>query len=128
MSKKNRNAIINLIITTILIFALILIGLKIVSGNMLLIQNILALLGFSLILGVVSSVLYLFQQKLGYYIYDLGIVIGLAEMYRSFYSDPNGWGDLTGLASLFFWILIGLGVGLIVQLIFSFYTNYKKKV
>lgn len=103
MNKKNKNTLIILILITALTFILILTGLKIILGNRISSQNIFALLGFSFILGIVSSLFYLFQLRWAHYIFNLGILIGLIEMYRSFFKDLNGWGDLTGLTSLFFW-------------------------
>jgi len=126
MDEKNRKLWLNLTIVTIAVFVSVYIGLRFVSGNQMSAQNILALLGFSLILGFVSSILYLLDFRPAYYIFSLGLLIGLIQMYRTFFMDLDGWEDLSGLAYLFTSVLIGLGAGLIVQLCFYLYKKFKR--
>lgn len=123
---KDKTIWINFILVTILSFMLIFIGVKFILGNPLTSQNILAFLGFSLILGLVSTVLYFIKLKVAYVVFNIGILVGYFQMYRLFLQDMNGWGDLTGLISLFFWTIIGLGSGLLVQLGFYFYKKFAK--
>jgi hypothetical protein len=108
-------------------FLLVYFGLKFVSGNALSLQNTFLLLGFCVLIGIVSALLYSLKLKTAYYFYNAGILIGLFEMFRHFVQDLNGWEDLTGLASLFIWILIGLCGGLILQLIRYLYIKFAKK-
>jgi hypothetical protein len=127
MEKKNRTAMISFFISTFIPFLLVFFGLKFISGSLLSMQNTFLLLGFCVLIGIVSSLFYYLKLKTAYYFFNAGIVIGLFEMYRHFLLDLNGWEDLTGLASLFVWILIGLCGGLIFQFGQFLYKKYIKK-
>jgi hypothetical protein len=127
MDKINRNTTIRFSVSAFIPFALVLLGLKLVSGRLLSMQNAFLLLGFCVLIGIVSSLLHSLKLKSAYYFFNAGILIGLFEMYRHFFQDLNGWEDLTGLASLFIWILIGLCGGLILQLAHGLYKKYIKK-
>ena len=127
MEKKNRTAMISFFVSALVPFLLVYFGLKFVSGNVLSMQNTFLLLGFCILLGVVSALLYSLKLKTAYYFYNAGILIGLFEMFRHFVQNLNGWEDLTGLASLYIWILIGLCGGLILQLIRYLYIRFVKK-
>lgn len=126
MEKKNRTALISFFVSAIVPFLFVFFGLKFISGNLLSMQNTFLLLGFCILIGVVSSLLYYLKLKTAYYIFNAGILIGLFDMYRHFLLDLNGWESLTGLASLFMWILIGLCGGLILQFGQFLYTKYIK--
>jgi hypothetical protein len=71
--------------------------------------------------------LYYFKLNIAVVLFSLGIVIGSIEMYRNFFNDMNGWGDLAGLMSFLAWIIIGLSSGLVVQLIAHLYNKNKIK-
>jgi len=125
MNEKNRR-LLNLILVAMSSFILIFIGIRFVLGNLVTTRNIMGYIGFSIILGLISTALYLMKPKIAYVTFILGILVGYIAMYRSFMSDLSGWEDLSGLLSLFIWILIGLGVGLFVQLGFYLYNKFKK--
>lgn len=127
MDKKNRNMLINFFVAAIVSFLLVFLGLKVISGSLLSIQNAFLLLGFCILLGIVSSLLYFLNLKSAYYIFSVGLLIGFVEMYRTFFKDLNGWEDLSALASLFIWILIGLFSGLTIQLIQYLYSKFGRK-
>jgi hypothetical protein len=127
MDKKNRNMLINFFVAAIVSFLLVFLGLKVISGSLLSIQNAFLLLGFCILLGIVSSLLYFLNLKSAYYIFSAGLVIGFIEMYRTFFKDLNGWEDLSALASLFTWILIGLFSGLTIQFIQYLYSKFGRK-
>ena len=127
MEKKNRIALISFFVSASVPFILVYFGLRFVSGNVLSLQNTFLLLGFCVLVGIVSALFYNLKFETAYYIFGAGILIGLFEMFRHFFQDLNGWEDLTGLASLFIWILIGLCGGLILQLVRYLYRKYIKK-
>jgi hypothetical protein len=127
MDKRKRYALINFIAAALISFLLIFIGLKIMSNNPLSIQAALMMLGFCVLLGIISSLFYLFRFKAAYIIFYVGILVAVADMYRTLRMDLNGWEVLSALATLFIWIVIGLCAGLIVQLIVYLYYRFKKK-
>ncbi|HYE10729.1 MAG TPA: hypothetical protein VEF53_11170, partial [Patescibacteria group bacterium] len=102
------------------------IGVRFIADKTIYTQNILGYTVFSMVLGMISTVLYLMKPKIAYLIFNLGIVVGYIVMYVTFMSDMDGWEDLSGLLSLFIWILIGLGVGLLIQLGYFLYKKMKK--
>lgn len=124
MNKKTLN---NFFIVAFLSFLLVLMGLKVIAGSMLSLQNILLLLGFCVILGIVSTLFYSLHYKVAWHLFNAGILIGLFEMYRTFFANKNGWEDLAALATLFIWVLIGLCAGLIGQIVFYFYLKNKSR-
>jgi len=93
------------------------IGVRLVLEHELLAKNIIAFIVFSLISGFAAFMLVRFQYRRAFPIYLLGLIIGFIEMYRHFSRDMSGWGDLAGVMSLLTWSIIGLGAGIIVQLI-----------
>jgi hypothetical protein len=127
MDRKSRTALISFIILAFMPFLLVYFGLKFVSGNVMSLQNTFLLLGFCVLIGIASALLYNLKLKIAYYFFNAGVLIGLLDMFRHFFQDLNGWEDLTGLASLFVWILIGLCGGLILQLIRYLYLKLAKR-
>ena len=125
MSAVNKKTLINFISVTIVSFILILFGLKVVAGSMLSIQTAFFLLGFCSMIGIISSIFFRLRSKAGWYMFNAGILIGLIEMYRTFFRNQNGWEDLAALASFFAWILIGLCAGLVIQIALFFYSKLK---
>lgn len=87
--------------------------------------NIIAYLILSLILGAISSALYLFKLKIINAFYLLGVFIGFLEMYRAFLSNLSGWEDLAGFMSLFLWMGVGLTVGALGQIGRYFYVKFR---
>lgn len=126
MNDRNRKLIINFILVALFSFALIFIGVRFVADKTIYAQNVLGYTVFSMVLGMVSTALYLMKPKIAFMIFNLGIIVGYIVMYVTFMSDMDGWEDLSGLLSLFIWILIGLGVGLLVQLGYYLYKKMKK--
>lgn len=126
MNKKNRKLIINFILVAIVSFTLLYIGIGIILDNPITMRNILAYFGFSMFLGLVSSALSLMKPGIAYIVFILGILVGYIAMYRAFFSNLSGWEELSGLLSLFIWILIGLGVGLLSQSGYYLFHKFKK--
>lgn len=126
-NRKNRAMLINFLAVAVISFLLVFIGLKVISGNLLSVQNTFLLLGFCIILGLISSLFYQLNLKTAYCFFTAGLAIGLVEMFRTFYKDLNGWEDLSALASLFIWIVIGLCSGLLIQFIQYLYGKFGRK-
>jgi hypothetical protein len=127
MEKKNRIAFVNFLAVTVISFLMVFLGLKFISVNLLSALNTVLLLGFCIVVGLGSSLLYRLKLKTAYFVFNVGLLIGLVQMFRTFYMDLNGWQDLSALASLFTWIVIGLCSGLLLQLVRYFYVKFGKK-
>lgn len=127
MKNKNRNFLLNLIIVALISYSLIILGLKVISAAPFSARNAFMLLGFCIILGAMSSLLYWLNLKYAYYLFNAGLLIGLLVMIWTFFKNLDGWEDLAALASLFVFILAGLSTGLTVQLGFYLYRRLQRK-
>ena len=116
MEKEKRNFWIIWSIVTAVSFVLLFAGVKLLLGNPISPQNILAFLILSIIFGVISSTLYLLKRKAACILFIAGLAVGFFEMNRIFLGDMGGWGDLVGLISLLTWAGIGLGSGVVFEL------------
>jgi hypothetical protein len=123
--KQNKSLVTGLIVALIS-FAFIFGGMKFIVGSALSAQNITAYAVFSIILGAVSSVFYHYRLKYALIIFLIGTGIGYFEMFRRFTNNLDGWGDLAGIISLFFWVGIGFTAGLAVQAVMHFFKKGKQ--
>ncbi len=105
---------------------LLLIGVRGILGNAIDYQNLIAYLIFSLIAATISAILVGFQFKIIMVSYMTGLIVGFFEMFRTFFNRMSGWGDLIGIVSLFLWMTIGLGLGIVAQFGYYLYTRFKK--
>jgi hypothetical protein len=115
------------LITAILSFVLLFVGIKVISASLVSIQNIMAYIIFSALLGIVASALIFFRFKIAFLSFIAGLLLGYIFMYKAFLFDMTGWGDLIGVLSLLILTISGLGVGLLVQLGYYLYNKYKKQ-
>lgn len=106
-------------------FIMFFIGIKVVLGNEINFNNIVALLGFSLLMGIITLLLLYFKLKISFLSFIAGLVFGFIVMYLNFLNNLSGWGDLIGILSLFTWTIIGLGLGLLMQLGYFLYKKFK---
>jgi hypothetical protein len=102
------------------------IGVKLVLGNEITLRNITAYIIFSILVGIIASILTFFTLKIAAITFILGLIVGFFQMYISFLKDMSGWGDLVGVMSLVVWIIIGLAVGLLIQLGIYLKNKFKK--
>lgn len=112
--------------TAFISFILILVGIKFVLGNEINTSNIVAFISFSVLVGILTSLLVLFKLRIAYTSFMVGLAFGFFEMYRAFLNGMSGWGDLVGLISMFMWTIVGLGVGIIAQLGYYLFKKHKK--
>lgn len=101
---------------SVISFILLIAAVRMVLGSELNVKNLAAFLGFSLAAGLIALLLVRFGFKITLVLFLSGLIIGFIEMYRLFFSDPSGWGDLAGLISLFMWVFMGIGIGVFAQL------------
>jgi len=107
-------------------FVLLFAGMKMFAVTAIAMQNIVAYVIFSLIVGAVAALLVYFRLTIAFLCYVAGLVLGFMLMFRAFIFDKSGWGDLIGIVSLMMWLLIGLGAGFLLQLVRHLYKRYKK--
>ncbi|MCG3087763.1 hypothetical protein [Sporosarcina cyprini] len=103
--------------TALTSFVLLILGTRTILGNQLEVKNYLTFAVFGLTVGMLATLLRFYKMKAGFWIFMASLVIGFAEMFRSFIMDKNGWGDIAGILSLFIITSFGFGITLIVQAI-----------
>ncbi len=125
MEKSKRNFWIIWFMVTIISFLFFFLGIKFILESQITVQNVIAYIIVSFIFGAISSCLYLLKLKIACATLIAGIFVGFFEMYRMFFNDLNGWGDLVGLMSLFTWMVIGLCAGTIGQFGYFLYKKFR---
>ncbi|CAM3143870.1 hypothetical protein FITA111629_06275 [Filibacter tadaridae] len=103
--------------TGLISFVLLIFGVRTVLGQTLEWKNYIAFGLFGLSVGALVLLILFYELKIAFRIFMVAIVLGFAELFRSFLMDTNGLGDLAGILSLFIITSFGLGVALIVQFI-----------
>jgi hypothetical protein len=96
-------------------FVLLILGVRTVLGQELDWKNYLAFGIFGLIVGIFSSLLLFYKLKIAFRIFMVAVVLGFAELFRSFLMNKGGFGDLAGILSLFIITSFGLGIAFMVQ-------------
>lgn len=104
---------------------LLILGVKYVLHQDLVIMNLLAFAAFSIVIGVLAGAMLLYKLHKAFYIFTVGLLIGFFEMFRSFITGPEEFGDLAGILSLFIFTAFGFVIGLIVEAIY--YLSKKNK-
>jgi hypothetical protein len=110
----------------VLTFALFYIGVALILGNPLVLENYLAFAVFSLLVGIISACFVFFNLSIGFLIFTLGYVIGFGSMFLAFYDGMTGWGDLIGLIQMMFILGIGLATAVIVEIVLLIIKKVKK--
>jgi len=90
------------------------------------VQNVIAYVVFSSVLGTVAAVLQYFELDFALLFFIGGIGIGFFQLFRSLSNNINGWGDLAGIAYLITYIVIGLLAGILAQVYIWFVNKIKK--
>ncbi len=104
---------------------LLILGVAGVLGNPIDQRNLLAFVGFGIVVGLVTAALMFFRLKIAGPLFGVGLLVGYFEMFRAFFSDMGGWGDLAGIISVLLWPSVGLGVGLILQAAHHLYVKFR---
>ena len=95
MSKLNKkNCLIIGLITTFSSFILLFIGIRFILGNEIVAKNIIAFAIFSILSGITISLLMLYQLKIVYTGFIIGLAVGFLLMYRTFLQEASDWRDL----------------------------------
>jgi hypothetical protein len=116
MERPGKNFWIVWAVVSVASFVLFLSGITLLLGNPIVPQNFTAILIVSFLFGMLASTLYLLKRKIVFFLFLVGLTVGFFEMSRLFLINTDGWGDLTGTASLFTWAAIGLASGGVAEL------------
>ena len=122
---KKKHCMLGLIVTVVS-FILFFVGVKYVLLSNLDLKNIVFYFAFSVLLGLISGALVFWKFKIASWGLFIGLVIGFFEMYRAFFNRMSGWGDLVGVFTLFAFIIMGLGAGIIGQFVYFIYKKSTK--
>ena len=126
MSKPNKkNCLIIGLITAFSSFILLFIGIRFILGNEIVTKNIIAFAAFSILSGITISLLMLYQLKIVYAGFIIGLAVGFLLMYRTFLQEASDWRDLIGLLSLFAFTIVSLGAGALGQFGYHLFKKYK---
>lgn len=105
------------LLTVLFIVAVFYVGVGIFLETPLDLTNYLAMAVLGLLLGGIVFIFLLFRLYYAFGIFAAGLAVASALMLITFYQGAAGWEDLVGLLSFLVILTIGLGAGLLVQLI-----------
>lgn len=80
-----------------------------------------------MIFGIISYGLFMLRPRVAFYVFEGGLLVGFVFMYSAFESGMTGWSDLAGLMTFFICVIIGLGAGLLAQLVIHFVKRGKRR-
>jgi hypothetical protein len=125
--KKNqkKNSLLIGMVISVLTFLLLFIGVKFILTNEITIQNYVAYIILSVIVGVLSGIFYYFNLRIPLITFIVGVLLGFFNMYTIFINDFDGWNDLIGFMTFFFWVIGGLAIGLFIQFILYIIKKWK---
>lgn len=113
---------------SVLSFLLLIVGVGILLGVSLQLQNIAVYFVFSILAGFIYFLLSGYELTIVLFFYMTGLLIGFIEMYRAFWQGLEGWGEIIGILALLLWPFIGIILGIIVQIgVFVFKKHQKNK-
>ncbi|GEM_PF-402961 len=108
-------------------FLLLVIGVGILLGVSLHLQNLAVYVVFSVLAGFIYILLSGYQLTIVLFFFMTGLLIGFIEMYRAFWQGLEGWGEIIGILALLIWPTIGIVLGVIIQIGVYFYKKYQVK-
>jgi hypothetical protein len=114
------------LVVAVLSFGLLLYGVAGVLGQSVDRSNLAAYLVFSLLAGGIAALLVFLGRRFLLLAYLSGWILGFFEMFRTFLHEMAGWGDLIGIVSLFFWTIIGLAIGIVLEVGSMVYRRIRK--
>lgn len=113
------------VIFSLLSYILLYVAIHNVLGQTLILQNYIAYFIFSIIIGLITAGFASSKSFLGLIVFTISYIIGFSLMIYSFMSDLTGWQDLVGLLQMMLTLLIGLVLGIVVQIVQHFYLKHK---
>ena len=111
----------------ILCFTLLIIGVGLLLGASLHLQNLAVYFVFSFLAGFIYLILSGYQLTIVLFLFMTGLLVGFIEMYRSFWQGLEGWGEVIGILALLIWPTIGIVLSIIIQIGVTLYNKYQQK-
>lgn len=113
---------------SIVTFASFYIGVAIILENDVLLENVIAFVVFSLLVGLIAVGFLFLKRKIGFTIFTIFFVFSFGYMLYTFATDMTGWEGLIGLIQMMMLLGIGIVVALVAELIaFLIHRNKEKK-
>lgn len=110
---------------SIVTFASFYIGVAVLLGNDVLLENIIAFVVFSLLVGLIAIGLLFLKRMIGFTIFSISFVFSFGYMLYTFATDMTGWEGLIGLIQMMMILGAGIVLALLSELIA--YLIYRKK-
>ena len=128
MTDKKKHLLISLLIsllTVLVTFFVFNVGGGFFLETPLDLTNYLAMTVLGLLMGGIVFLFLFFKLYYAFGLFAAGLVVGSAFMLSTFSWGVAGWEDLGGLLSFFFLLAVGLGAGLLVQLVLYLVERFK---
>lgn len=110
----------------VLSFILLVVGVGILLGASLHLQNLAVYFVFSLLAGFIYLLLSGYQLTIVLFLFMTGLLVGFIEMYRAFWQGLEGWGEIIGILALLIWPTIGIVLGVLIQIGVYLYKKYQR--
>lgn len=101
--------------TGLISFTLLIFGVRTLLGHELVLKNYMTFGIFSITVGFFATLLLFYQYRIAFRIFIIALILGFAELFRSFIMIDHPNADALGILSLFIISSFGLGIALIVQ-------------
>jgi hypothetical protein len=126
--KLNKNQLLRGFGLSIASFLLLVVGIGALLEFSIQLQNLAVYFVFSLLMGIIYLLLSGYQLTIVLFLFLTGLLVGFIEMFRAFWQGIEGWGEIIGILALLIWPIVGILLGLIIQLgVFLYHTYQKKK-
>ncbi len=126
MVKLRKYAVLVGALFSIVTFASFYIGVTVLLGNDVLLENIIAFAVFSLLVGLIAIGFIFLKRMIGFTIYSLSFVFSFGYMLYTFATDMTGWEGLIGLIQMMMTLGAGIVIALLAELI-AYLINRKKE-
>jgi len=112
---------------SIVTFASFYIGVAVILGNDVLLENIIAFIVFSLLVGLIAIGFIFLKRKIGFVIFSVFYVFSFAFMLYTFATDMTGWEGLIGLIQMMMILGAGIVIALVAELVVYLINRKKEK-
>ncbi len=122
-----KNQLFRGIALSLITFVLLIIGVSFLLGAALQLQNLAVYFVFSLLAGLIYLVLSGYQLTIVLFLFMTGLLVGFIEMYRAFWQELDGWGEIMGILALLIWPVVGIVLGVVITIGVTLYKKYQNK-
>ena len=122
---NNKKLIFQSLVISIVTFTAFYVAIGLFLKNQLYMENIIAMIIFSTIIGLTAFGLGYFKLRIAFYLFVIGHFLGLILMANAYLSDVSGWEEIIGFLSYMIFLGGGLVGGLVIQTIYYIYKQSK---